>query len=263
MSCVGSSAAPAEAASLPPLAPGVGPHPAQVAGHRLEEGRAPALATDDGCFLKPLPCDARGDCELAFYRAREAAARRSMARRARRAQACPARRAWLLRLRLARRAALRPRQAHLLHSRRSCPPFWAWRTRAARREGRTCACATPARRCSCRASPTSRHVRPRCYTPTAASTLARRLTPRCAFAAGLLHRRRPLRRRLCRQVRRQGRANHVRGAWLSRRGRAALGAAGRAARSLAPRAPGARRVRCAGRRRRTRRSRALHIMRRR
>ena len=65
----GTGAAPAEAPP-PSLPPGVRPHPAQVAGHRAEEGRAPALATEDGCFLKPLPSDARGACELAFYPAR-------------------------------------------------------------------------------------------------------------------------------------------------------------------------------------------------
>jgi hypothetical protein len=81
------------------LPAGVRVHPHQVAGHRAEgthsrshaasararaltrgsarvrvprgaEGRTSALATSDGFFLKPLPADARGACELHFYQAR-------------------------------------------------------------------------------------------------------------------------------------------------------------------------------------------------
>jgi hypothetical protein len=37
---------------------------------RRAEGRTSALATPDGFFLKPLPDDARGACELNLYQAR-------------------------------------------------------------------------------------------------------------------------------------------------------------------------------------------------
>lgn len=60
----------APAGGAPALPPGVRLHPHQVAGHRAEEGRTSALASDDGCFLKPLPDDERGACELDLYEAR-------------------------------------------------------------------------------------------------------------------------------------------------------------------------------------------------